>query len=70
MSQRGWDAIGAIEKRLRSADGAVYRYDRGTGPELSDLLGDAAALLALLAGAGEIERATALARRMRERLAA
>ena len=70
MSQRGWDAIASIEKRLRGPDGAVFRYDRGAGPELPDLLGDAAAYLALLTGAGDLERATVLARRMRERLGA
>ena len=70
ISQRGWDAIASIEKRLRGPDGALFRFDRGEGPELPDLLGDAAAYLTLLAGVGDLERRRALAKRMRERLAA
>jgi len=68
IATRGREATLAIEQRLRDADGAVYRYDRGDGPQLPDLLGDVASLLALLTDAGEIEKAVALARRMRERL--
>ena len=68
IATRGREATLAIEQRLRDADGAVYRYDRGDGPQLPDLLGDVASLLALLTDAGEIEKAVAVARRMRERL--
>jgi uncharacterized protein YyaL (SSP411 family) len=70
IAMRGWNAIAAIERRLRGAEGAVHRFDAGEGPKLPDLLGDAAAYLSLLVGTGDIERATALAHRMRERLGA
>jgi uncharacterized protein YyaL (SSP411 family) len=68
IGRRGWEAVAAIEKRLRDASGAVYRYDAGNGPQLPDLLGDSASLLSLLVGVGDLERATALATRMREML--
>jgi len=70
ISQRGWDAIARIEERLRSRDGALYRSDAVDDARPRDLLGDVASYLSLLAGIGDIERATALARRMRELLAA
>jgi uncharacterized protein YyaL (SSP411 family) len=68
IGMRGWDAVSAIERRLRDASGALYRYDAGGGPRLPDLLGDAAAYLSLLVGTGDLHRATALAARMRDRL--
>ena len=70
VSRRGWDAIAKIEEHLRSRDGALYRSDVEDDARPRDLLGDVASYLSLLAGIGDIERATALARRMRELLAA
>jgi uncharacterized protein YyaL (SSP411 family) len=68
VGMRGWEAISAIERRLRDPSGALYRYDAGMGPQLPDLLGDLAAYLSLLVGTGDLPRATALAARLRERL--
>lgn len=68
IGMRGGDAVTAIGRRMRDTGGAVYRYDAGNGPQLPDLLGDAASLLSLLVGTGDLERATTLALRMRERL--
>ena len=68
IGTRGWDAVSAIDRRLRDASGAVCRYDAGNGPQLPDLLGDAASLLSLFVGVGDLARATALAARMREKL--
>jgi len=68
FTQRGWDAISAIDKRLRDADGALCRFDSGDGPRRPGLLGDAATFLSLLTGIGDVERATALAERMRAEL--
>ncbi len=65
---RGHDAVDAIERRLRDTSGAIYRFDAGDRPQLPDLLGETATFLSLLVGLGEVDRATALARRMRERL--
>ena len=68
IALRGWTAIDAIGERLRDKAGALCRYDAGRGPEVSGLLGDSAAFLALLAGAGKLPEATALAARMRDTL--
>ena len=65
---RGWDAVSAIDRRMRDASGALCRFDAGDGPQLPDLLGDAASFLSLLVGISDLSRATALATRMRERL--
>src|SRR4029079_972508 len=61
IAMRGWDAVSAIGRRMRDARGAVYRYDAGSGPQLPDLLGDAASFLALLVGTSDLQGATALA---------
>jgi uncharacterized protein YyaL (SSP411 family) len=68
IGMRGWEAIDAIERRLRDASGGVYRYDAGNGPQLPDLLGDAASFLSLLVGIGDLSRAVPLAARMRAKL--
>ena len=68
ITMRGHDAVAAIERRMRDASGATYRFDAGDGPRLPDLLGETATLLSLLVDLGEVDRAAALARRMRERL--
>ena len=68
ISMRGWDAVSAIDRSMRDASGALCRYDAGDGPRLPDLLGDSAALLSLLVGVSDLERATVLAARMRETL--
>jgi uncharacterized protein YyaL (SSP411 family) len=68
FTRRGWDAISAIDERLRDASGALCRYDAGEGPRRPGLLGDAATFLALLTSVGDVERATALAERMRAEL--
>ena len=68
IGKRGWDAVSAIDRRMRDATGALCRFDAGDGPQLPDLLGDAAPLLSLLVGIGDLSRATALAARMRDRL--
>ncbi len=68
ITMRGWTAIDAIGERLRDKTGALCRYDTGRGPEVPGLLGDSAAFLALLAGAGRLPEATALAARMRDTL--
>jgi uncharacterized protein YyaL (SSP411 family) len=65
---RGWEAVSAIDRRMRDGGGAVCRYDAGNGPQLPDLLGDAASFLSLLVGVSDLPRATALATRMREKL--
>ena len=66
IAMRGWQAIDAILRLLRNNAGALCRYDAGRGPEIPDLLGDSAAFLTLLAGAGKLTEATALATRMRD----
>jgi len=68
IGKRGWDAVSAIDRRMRDAGGALCRFDAGDGPQLPDLLGDAASYLSLLVGISDLARATALATRMRERL--
>ena len=68
IGMRGWDAVSAIDRRMRDASGALCRFDAGDGPQLPDLLGDAASFLSLLVGISDLARATSLATRMRERL--
>ena len=67
LRARAIEAANAIDARLRDARGALCRYDGGGGPRLPDLLGDAAAYLSLLVDLGD-DRASSVARRMRERL--
>ncbi|MEK7863330.1 MAG: hypothetical protein AAB295_08715, partial [Chloroflexota bacterium] len=68
IGMRGYEAVSAIEQRLRDASGALCRYDAGNGPQLPDLLAETAMYLSLLVGLGETAKATVLARRMREKL--
>ena len=68
IGMRGLDAVSAIDRRMRDASGVLCRFDAGDGPQLPDLLGDAASFLSLLVGISDLARATALATRMRERL--
>ena len=68
ISMRGWEAVSRVDRRMRDASGALCRYDAGDGPQLPDLLGDAASFLSLLVGISDLERATALAQRMCEKL--
>jgi uncharacterized protein YyaL (SSP411 family) len=68
IATRGLSATLALERRLRDASGALYRSDASGGPRQPDLLGDSAAYLSLLVEAGDVERATAVATRMREKL--
>ena len=68
LALRGRQATLEIGRRLRDATGALYRFDAGRGPEVPDLLGDSATFLGLLTGAGELDEATAIAARMRDRL--
>ncbi|HYR92795.1 MAG TPA: DUF255 domain-containing protein [Methylomirabilota bacterium] len=68
LRERAAQAARAIDTRLRDASGALCRSDDGSGPKLPDLLGDAAAYLALLIDLGDVTRAVAAAQRMREQL--
>jgi uncharacterized protein YyaL (SSP411 family) len=68
LRERAAAAARAIDERMRDATGALCRSDDGGGPKLPDLLGDAAAYLALLIDLGDVAAAVAIARRMRERL--
>ncbi len=66
---RGVEAAAAIGRRLRDGAGALCRYDAAGGPQLPDLLGDAAAHLSLQVAVGDVAGAIAQAEAMRERLA-
>ena len=68
LRERGADATKTIGRRMRDATGALCRYDDGSGPRLPDLLEDAATYLRLLLAIGDIDGATAHAKRMRAQL--
>ncbi|MDQ2952676.1 MAG: DUF255 domain-containing protein [Chloroflexota bacterium] len=68
IAMRGSQAVDAIGTRLRNEAGVLCRFDAGRGPEVPDLLGDGAAFLGLLVGAGKLTDATALATRMQRLL--
>ena len=68
LRERAGDAARAIDRRMRDASGALCRSDDGSGPTRPDLLEDAASYLRLLVALGEVDRATAVATRMRETL--
>ncbi len=69
LRTQGRRAVEALEARMRR-DGVLHHVDRGDGPELPDLLGDAVACVHALLDADQTVRAVSVARRMRERLAA
>ncbi len=68
LRERAVEAARAIDTRMRDKSTALCRSDDGSGPKLPDLLGDAAAFLSLLVDLGDVSRAGAVARRMREQL--
>ena len=73
--ERAIAVLRTLAGRMRAADGMLFHYDRGQGPELADLLSDHAALLTALLDAYEsdaspeaLDAAVALAVRLEERL--